>query len=91
MAALGVIGALAGVEKGITLAIEVGGQLVPLVKGAIAGIKQIGAGTDTVSYEILISTDQSELNKVIAVSTDDLNAINAELARMGKPPLEIPK
>lgn len=86
-----VLTTLRGVSGGITLAIEVAGQLVPLVKGLVLEIKKISAGADSMDYQILVQTDSDALNKVIQVSKDDLAAINAELTRMGLPPLSIPE
>ncbi|MGH8865358.1 MAG: hypothetical protein ACREVZ_12055, partial [Burkholderiales bacterium] len=51
----------------------------------ILSIRKVGEGTDTVSYEIVVRTDLAELDDVVKLSTDDLAAINAELARQGAP------
>src|SRR5271155_1757741 len=74
--------ALAGVSGEVTLALNVAGVLVPLVKGAISEIRQIAAGGQTLSYAVLIQTDDAELDAINALSNDDLTAINAELARL---------
>jgi len=85
-----VLSTLTGINGGITLAIEVAGQLVPLVKGAIMEIRQIATGSETVTYELLVQTDQAELGKIIQLSTDDLATWNAELVRQGAAPLPVP-
>lgn len=82
-----VLNGLAEANEYVTLGIEIYGEIVPLAKGLVKEIKQIGTGTDTVSYAVLIQTDTAELDDVKKLSTDDLEAINAELAKLGKPPI----
>lgn len=82
-----VLSTLSETNEYVTLALEVAGVLVPLVKGAIKEIRMIGAQTETVSYEILLQADASELDAVDKLATDDLAAINAELAKRGLPPI----
>jgi hypothetical protein len=82
-----VLTALQAANSYILLALQVGDAVVPLVKGLIAGIRKVGEGTDTVSYEIVVRTDQAELDDVVKLSSDDLAAINAELQRLGQPPI----
>lgn len=86
----GILGALSESSAVITLALEIGGELVPIFKGAINEIKQIAAGQDSVSYSVLIQGDQADLATVDSVAAADLVAINAELTRLGKPPLPVP-
>lgn len=86
----GVLSALASTNTYVSLGIEVAGIVIPLVKGLIQEIKQIATGEQTVAYQVLIQTDEGDLQQVIAVSDDDLTAINAELVRLGKPPLPVP-
>jgi hypothetical protein len=71
----------------VTLAIEVAGELVPLGKGLVRGIKQLATGATTVAYEVLLQMDGAELDAIDKLSTDDLAAINAALAKMGLPPV----
>jgi hypothetical protein len=85
-----ILNALTGVAGGITLALNLGGVLVPLIKGLVLEIKQIATGSETVTYQVLIQADGAALDAVVAASTDDLNAINAELVRLGLQPLPIP-
>lgn len=85
-----VLSTLAGVESGVTLAIELGGQLVPLATGLVREIRQVATGAKTVSYQVLIETDSAELDAIDKLSTDDLTAINAELTRLGLPPVPVP-
>lgn len=83
-----VLTALAGTNEYISLGLEVAGTVVPLVKGAITEIKQIATGKDTVSYQVLLQVDGAELDAVDKFASDDLLAINAELAARGVP--EVP-
>src|SRR5271156_1217631 len=79
--------ALAGVSGEVTLALNVAGVLVPLVKGAISEIRQIAAGGQTLSYAVLIQTADAEWDAINAVSNDDRRAIKADRARRpGAPP-----
>ena len=78
--------ALASVNGEVTLALNVAGVLVPLIKGAISEIRQIATGGQTLSYAVLIQTDDAELDAINTLSNDDLTAINAELARLGQAP-----
>lgn len=80
-----ILTALQAANGYIALGLQVGNLVVPLVKGLILSIRKVGEGTDTVSYEIVVRTDLAELDDVVKLSTDDLAAINAELARQGAP------
>lgn len=84
-----VLTALAGANEYVSLGLEVAGVVVPLVKGAITGIKQIATGTDTVSYQVLLQVDGTELDAVDKLATDDLTAINAELTARGVPTVPV--
>ena len=86
----GVLQSLQGVNGVITLALNLGGVLVPLVEGLILEIKQIATGGETVTYQVLIQMDGEALAKVVQLSTDDLAAVNTELARLGLPQLTVP-
>lgn len=85
-----VLSALAETNTYVSLGIEVAGVVIPLVKGLIQQIKQIATGEQTVAYQVLLQTDEGDLQQVITVSDADLTAINAELVRLGKTPLPIP-
>lgn len=71
----------------VTLAIEVAGELIPLGKAVVRGIRQLATGGTTVDYEVLLRMDGAELDAIDKLSTDDLAAINAELAKLGLPPV----
>ena len=85
-----VLSALASTNTYVSLGIEVAGVIIPLVKGLIQEIKQIATGEQTVAYQVLLQTDEGDLQQVITVSDADLAAINAELVRLGKSPLPVP-
>jgi hypothetical protein len=82
-----VLGALAAAEQVVTLGVNIGGALIPIGVGLVKEIKRIATGQDTVAYAVLIQMDSAELDTVDKLSTDDLAAINAELAKLGKPPI----
>jgi hypothetical protein len=79
---------LADANNLITLGVKLGGTLIPLATGVVKKIEQIGAGTATVTYQVLIQTDSAELDGVIQVADEDLAAINAELAKLGLPAVQ---
>jgi hypothetical protein len=89
-AAKNALSILADANEYVALGLQVGNLVVPLVKGLIKEIRVIGQGTETVSYEIVIQTDQAELEDVKKLSTDDLAAINEELTRLGLPTVVVP-
>jgi len=85
-----VLTALANANGYVALALQVGETLIPLAKGAIKEIRSIGQGTETVTYEILLTTDAAELDAIDKLAIDDLTAINAELATHGIAPVPLP-
>lgn len=85
-----VLTALADANGYVSLALQLGEVLVPIGKALVSRIESIGQGAPTITFQLLVSQDQTELTNVDQMSTDDLNAINAELTRLGKPALPIP-
>jgi hypothetical protein len=74
----------------VALAIEVAGELVPIGKALVTGIKQIAQGGKTVTYQVLLQMDAAELDAIDKLSTDDLTAINVELVKLGLAPVPVP-
>lgn len=85
-----VLGLLAESNGYVTLGIEAAGVIIPLIKGLVGEIRKIGGGTETESYQIVITADLAELDDVKKLASDDLAAINAELAKLGQAPVAIP-
>lgn len=81
---------LANVGGYVGVAVQLGEILVPIGKALIQKIEGLGGTTETVTYQILVQQDQAELTDVDTLSTADLTAINAELVRLGAPPLTVP-
>jgi len=71
----------------VALGVSALGIIIPGVKAVISEIKSIGQGSVTITLTDLVIADQAELQKVIETSNADLAAINAELVRLGAPPL----
>lgn len=71
----------------VTLAIELAGALIPIGKAAVKEIKQIATGTETETYDVLLQVDGAELAKIAQLSESELAAVNAELAKLGLPPV----
>jgi len=84
-----VLEALAGANEYVALGLQVGEVVVPLVKAAIKEIRVIGEKTETVTYEVLLQVDGSELDAVDALAIGDLEAINLELKVRGVPEVPI--
>ncbi len=84
------LGALGTANAIATLALEVGGILIPIIKGAVTKIEQIGSGASSVDYQVLITSDGKELDGVATVAISDLQAINAELVRLQQAALPVP-
>lgn len=74
----------------IALAIQVGGVLVPVVKGLITKIEGIGTKTVTITFADLVTADLAELTAIQQLADADLAAINVELAKLGLPAIVIP-
>jgi len=83
-------GTLALVNGEIALGLQVGSIIIPLIKGVITDIKSIVSPQGTVSYTVVISTDEAELTGIAQVSIADLVAINAELKAQGAAQLQVP-
>jgi len=82
-----ILGALSDAGSIIGIGIPIAGQVIPLAVGLVKEIRQIATGSTTVDYQILIQTDGAELDAIHTLAEDDLTAINAELAKLGQPPI----
>ena len=82
--------ALPLIEGIVTLGIQLGSELVPVIKGAITSIKQDLSKQGTVVYTVVITADQAELLAVQQQSIADLVALNAELVKQNAPALTVP-
>ncbi len=71
----------------ISLGLQLAGVFVPLAKGLIQKIEGIGAGNVTITFTDLVAHDQDEIAAIVATAGADLDAINAELVRLGHPGL----
>lgn len=71
----------------VTLAIELAGALIPIGKAAVKKIQQVAAGTESETYDVLVQMDGAELAKIAQLSESELAAVNAELAKLGVPPV----
>lgn len=87
MSTKNVLGALSAAGQIISIGIPLAGEVIPLATGLVKEIRQIATGEETVSYEILIQSDGAELDAIHKLAEDDLTAVNAELVKMGQPPI----
>lgn len=76
----------AEVSLGLAIANDV---VIPVVKGIIKQIKAV-SGTKTVEYTIVVDETDATLDGIIARGEADLDIANAELVRLGLPPLVKP-
>lgn len=64
----------------------IAGTLIPIVVSVVKSIEAVGAA-QTIEYSLVVQQDQAALDAIIAAGAADLATINAELVRMGMPPL----
>jgi hypothetical protein len=74
----------------VSLGIQLAGVFVPLAKALIQKIEGIGSGNVTITFTDLVAADQTEIAAIVTTANADLAAVNAELVRMGLPPLPNP-
>ena len=74
----------------VSLGIELAGQLIPLIKGAVVSIKQNTSAQGVVTYTVVITADQAEVISISQQSLADIVAINLEFAQQGVAPLDVP-
>jgi hypothetical protein len=82
-----ILGALSDAGTIIGIGIPIAGEIIPIATGLVKEIRSIATGAETVDYQILIQTDGAELDAIHKLAEDDLTAINAELAKLGQPPI----
>jgi len=85
-----ILGALSDAGTVLSIGLPVAGEIIPLATGLVKEIKSIATGSETVDYQILLQTDGAELDAIHQLAEDDLAAINAELAKLGQPPIADP-
>lgn len=88
--AAGAAGILALVNGDVSLGLQLGSVLIPLIKGVVGDIKSITTPQGTVEYTVVIKTDQAELASVAQIAIADLMAINNELKGQGAATLTVP-
>jgi hypothetical protein len=74
----------------VSLGIQLAGVFVPLAKALIQKIEGIGTGNPTITFSDLVAADQAEIAAIVQTANADLAAVNAELVRLGVPPLPNP-
>lgn len=84
------LGALALINGDVALGLQIGNVLVPVIKGVVSDIKSIMSPQGTVTYTVVISTDQAELSSIANIAISDLMAINEQLKGQGQATLDVP-
>lgn len=82
-----ILSSLADANGYVNLAVQVAGVVIPLGKWLIHEVKSIASGNVTITYQAVLAADEAELVEIQGIADADIAAINAELNRMGKPPL----
>jgi len=82
-----VLDAVQSVGSIVSLVLPAVGEGIVLVTGIIKEVKSLTNSEGTVEYTVVLAEGKAQLGASIQVSQDDLAAINAELVKMGKPPL----
>ena len=85
-----ILNAIASIGGDISIGVQLGEVVIPLVKGAITAIKTAITGGATISYTVELTAEQTALDEVVTIAENDLALINAELTRMGLPTIAIP-
>lgn len=69
------------------VALTIAGVGAPLVEGVITSIKKIidEHGQETMDYEVVLKLGSSDLDAADKNYQDTIDAVNAELTRLGKP------
>lgn len=88
--AAGAAGILALVNGDVSLGLQLGSVLIPLIKGVVGDIKAITTPQGTVEYTVVIKTDQAELSSIASIAISDLMAINEQLKSQGQQQLDVP-
>lgn len=84
------LSALSLVNGELVLAVQVAGLLKPIIVGVVKQIKQAVSPTQEIEYTVVLTTGQDKLDAIIDLTGNDLDEINAELVRLGHPPLQKP-
>lgn len=82
-----ILSSLADANGYVNLAIQLAGVAIPIGKWLVSEIKSIAGGSVTITYQAVLAADHAELVAIQDIADADIAAINAELTRMGKPPL----
>jgi hypothetical protein len=86
-----ILATLASGSQALDLVITLGGELIPIGKWLFSEFKATkNAITGTMTYTAVVTADQAELATMLGEEHVNLGAINAELVRIGKPPLAVP-
>lgn len=77
-------------DQALVLATDVGGVLVPIIKGVATLIEEVTKGGE-ITYKVAIKTGHQNLEDANAAFTDIINKVNEERAKANLPPLSVPK
>jgi hypothetical protein len=74
-------------DQTLVLATEVGGILIPIIKGVAGEIKQLTEG-GSITYTVAIRTGNQNLKEADAAFNDVIKKVNEERAKASLPPLQ---
>jgi hypothetical protein len=84
-----VLDTLNAANQTLVLATEVGGVLIPIVKGIATMVRESTEG-GSITYTVAITTGIQNLDDADAAYRDVISMVNAERAKAHLPPLEMP-
>lgn len=90
MSKQGVVDALSNLTGDITLGMNVGGVVIPIVIGAVKDIKAWLNADQNITFTVALETGNQEAADGLQAFKDSLTSVNAELAKDGKPPIADP-
>jgi hypothetical protein len=88
-----ILTSLGEVNGYVQLGITIGNVVIPFAKVLVTEFRAwlASGGTTTMTLQAIEAQGEAEGANVIQLSTDDLNAIDAEIVRQGGTPLSIPQ
>lgn len=85
----GILATLANSGGTIVLGVQIGEEVVPLVKGIIQDVESAIEGR-SITYTVALAQADAALDDAATLDQADLASINAELARLGQAAVQIP-
>ena len=72
------------------IAIQIGGRFLPVVSGVVSFIREVRRADGTIEYHLVLEQGGENIAKSRNAAVETISLVNKELAKQGKPALEIP-